>query len=430
MPARRARPCWQTGGDVPDIAPGQFIAPLRARGSLSLRLGIALFVVLTLVNLAAYSTEQPASDTYLRFAPSHVAALRALLGGGQVQDTVTRQEVGFTGVFGNASASEPSAEPDTTSSPLPKVYESEPDPVARVGVTYQYAPATRVVLRDYRVQVTDKADPAASSSWMTADAQSGVISGTPDRVGTYDVSLTGTMDDGRAATQRFTLWVDNRFLLFGTDNNGRDIAHGVFLAARSTIVPAAVAVLIAVGLGVLVGAISGYYGGLAARSSGGLSAIVQSVPGLLLIALAGRMSDWNLLVMMAAVGLVMLPETASGVRELVERFRRRDFVEAARELGMRDTQILWNEIIWHNGRRFIASRMCQAFTFAVLTEVTLSFLGLTDPLTPSMGRLLLVGRENEFRASMMVPALAYLMLVISCFALLERGLILRWSRRR
>jgi peptide/nickel transport system permease protein len=237
------------------------------------------------------------------------------------------------------------------------------------------------------------------------------------------------MDDGTDVMQQYDLWVDNRYLLLGTDNNGRDIARRLLEAARSTVVPASVAAIIAVGLGVLLGAISGFGGGVAAQFLRSMTAVIQSVPGLLLIALAGRTSDWNLLVMMAAVGLVLLPETASGVQELVERFRRRDFVEAARELGMTDARVLWDEIVWHNGRRFIVSRLSRAFTFAVLTEVTLNFLGLTDPLTPSMGQLMLAGRENDFRATMWGPALGYLLLVIGCFALIERGLLSRWSRR-
>lgn len=393
-------------------------------GSRSLIAGVVLFVALTLVNLLAYASEPSASDSYLKFAPSHIALLRSVLGGERVREYLETPASSFGSAFGGASG-----EADTAVTTDAPVYTTRPSPVARVGALYRYAPATRQLLKDFRLEMRDQAD-ESTPAWLTVDPATGTVTGTPDRAGTFEVSLIGSLEDGRAAVQRFTLWSDTRFLLFGTDDDGRDIARGLFHAARSTVIPAAVAVIIAVGLGVLLGAVSGYSGGVAAQSLGGLTAVVQSVPGLLLIALAGRLSEWNLLVMMAAVGLVMLPETASGVRELVERFRRRDFVEAARELGMRDSVILWNEIIWHNGRQFIASRTCQAYTFAVLTEVTLSFLGLTDSLTPSVGRVLLVGRENEFRATMMVPALAYLLVVISCFALLERGLVLRWSRRR
>jgi peptide/nickel transport system permease protein len=396
----------------------------RTRDAWSLTLGAALFVVLTVVNLLAYRSEPTLSDSYLRFAPSHVAPIRALLGGERVREYPESAGAAFGGSMGNSEAAA-----DTTMPDVPTVFTTRPSPIARVGQLYRYEPATRVALKDYQLQLRDQAD-EATVAWLTVDPATGIVTGSADRAGTFEVELRGTMENGQTMVQRFTLWADTRFLLFGTDDDGRDIAYGLFQASRSTVVPATIAVIIAVGFGVLLGAVSGYYGGEASRSLGGVSAVVQSVPGLLLIALAGRLSEWNLLVMMSAVGVVMLPETATGVRELVERFRRRDFVEAARELGMRDSEILWKEIIWHNGRRFVASRTFQAFSFAVLAEVTLGFLGVTDSLTPSVGRVFLVGRENEFRATMMVPALAYLLLVILCFGLIERGLILRWSRRR
>jgi len=386
--------------------------------------GLALLAVLIAANSAAYLVSHEQSDSDRRLSPSHIAIVRAVLGAERAREFSAAAAASFG--FGSTSGGVVAPERSDSSA---RLFGTRPAPVARVGRPYTYRPSLILSGASDRWSVEVVDPKGGETSWLAVDPQSGVLAGTPLAPTALDVRLVATSDDGRTRQQQWKLFVDDRFLLLGTDDDGRDIARALLEAMQSTVLPATIAALIVLGIGVPLGALSGFFGGRASSLLTVISSSVQSIPGILLIALAGRLSGWNLLVIMGAVGVVLLPETASGVRELVERFKRRDFVEAARELGMRDSRILWDEIVWHNGRQFIVERVAQSYAAAVLAEVTLSFLDLTDSLTPSLGRVLLVGRVVHAPA-MWVPALMLLLLVIGCFSLLPRGFAQLWGRVR
>jgi len=304
------------------------------------------------------------------------------------------------------------------------IFRSRPSPISAPGATYRYQPRTSEPLANFSLE--------DSPPWLTIDPESGVVTGTPRDVDKYEVTLEGTMQDGRRARQSFSIFVDDRLLPLGTDKRGRDVARVLVRASRYTLVPGLIAVLIGVGLGVIVGALGAFYGGAALRLVRGTSLLLQSVPGLLLVFLASAISGFNLLVSMAVVGLILLPETANGIMERVDSLKRSDFVEAARELGLTDREILWTEIVWHNARTFVASRIMQGFAFAILVEVTLSYMGLANPNSESLGKMLRDGREAlSGRVSMLEAPVALIALLAVVFALsmLERGVLRLWARR-
>jgi peptide/nickel transport system permease protein len=158
--------------------------------------------------------------------------------------------------------------------------------------------------------------------------------------------------------------------------------------------------------------------------------VIQSIPGLLLVFFAAVISGFNVYEEMIMVGIILIPETANGVYERVAKFRERDFVEAARELGMSDRAILWNEIVWHNVRRFLLTRVTQAFTFAVLVEVTLSFIGLADATTARLGVMMKTARDVTETPVRALAPIAALLLIMATFSLMERGVGGLWERRR
>ena len=159
---------------------------------------------------------------------------------------------------------------------------------------------------------------------------------------------------------------------------------------------------------------------------------MQSVPGLLLLFLGAVISEFSTVVLMCIVGLLILPETANGIRERVDALRQRDFVEAARELGQPDHVILWNEIIWHNARRFVLARATQGFIFAILADVTLSYMKLTDANNASgLGQLLAEGREAILQGAspaVSLAALVALLFVIGAFVTIQRAVDAAWAR--
>ena len=121
---------------------------------------------------------------------------------------------------------------------------------------------------------------------------------------------------------------------------------------------------------------------------------LQSVPGVLLVFIAASASDLNRWVITAVVGCILLPDVAAGVQQRVEAFRRSDFVQAATELGLRDSTTLWREIVWHNVRGYLIERMAVVFHAAVLMDVTLSYVGLRDGQRVSLGGMLKSGRSS------------------------------------
>ena len=245
--------------------------------------------------------------------------------------------------------------------------------------------------------------------------------------------LDAEMGAGQRIERRFTLYVDDRLVLLGTDDRGRDLLFRLLATMKFTIVPGSIAVVISVVFGTLIGAYGGFYGGWARALLAGASTVIQSVPGLLLIFLAAVISVFNIYLVMVVVGVILIPETANGVLERVEALRKRDFVEAARELGMRDRTILWKEIVWHNARGFLVTRITQGFVFAILIDVTLSYMGLANLNSTRLGTMLLEGRTavlgGQSTALALAPLSALLVAIVS-FSLLERGVLGFWERRR
>jgi peptide/nickel transport system permease protein len=102
----------------------------------------------------------------------------------------------------------------------------------------------------------------------------------------------------------------------------------------------------------------------------------------------------------AALGVLWLPRTARAVRARVIQLKSRDFVEACRELGQSDSDILWREIVWSNERNQLLSQFFRALTFAIVIEVTISYLGLGVKLPEiSWGVILKEGRDMAIAAN-------------------------------
>ena len=127
------------------------------------------------------------------------------------------------------------------------------------------------------------------------------------------------------------------------------------------------------------------------------------------------------------MGLLWFPGIARQVKTQVQALKARQFVEAARELGLSDAQILWKEIIWANTRAFLLSRFFFGLALAVLVETSLSYLnlGVVKPGI-SWGNLITTGKDLTMLASgeywlLVCPALA-IVLTTTSLLLLDRGI--------
>jgi len=246
---------------------------------------------------------------------------------------------------------------------------------------------------------------------MTATA-SGAVTWTPapGQVGQQAVRVRAVGPGGAGTEQRFTIIVSERFHPLGTDDRGRDLAAALVLGTRWTLLPGLVAAGLSVLLGTLLGGLAGYYGGRLDTALHSFSRLTEAFPALVLLFLAAVIFRFALLPIMAVLGLILLPGVARDVHARVDRLRDRQFVEAARELGLSDARILWLDVVWHNARDVLLQRTFYALTLAVVMEVTLSYLRIgIQPPTVSWGTLIYSGRDLLYSSGYWLiafPALA------------------------
>ena len=203
---------------------------------------------------------------------------------------------------------------------------------------------------------------------------------------------------------------------FGTDELGRDILSRVIYGARLSMFVGASVVALSLAMGLVVGAIAGYYGGRVDRF---VNIIVMnaflSFPGILLaiafVAFVGP-GILNLVLALAIGGWVGY---ARLVRAQVLAAREREFVEAARALGASDVRVITRHIL-PNIIQPVIVQAAIGMAGAVLAEATMSFLGLgVPPPAASWGSMLNDARSHLFDAPHLVlfPAVAVMLAVLS-----------------
>lgn len=217
--------------------------------------------------------------------------------------------------------------------------------------------------------------------------------------------------------------VSKRFIL-GTDRYGRDILSQLMIGSRVSLSVGLIAILISLIIGISLGAIAGYYGGWVDNLIVWLINVIWSIPTILLviaITFALGKGFWQVFV---AVGLTMWVDVARIVRGQVISLKEKEFVEAAKALGFKDSRIIIRHIL-PNLVGPITVITASNFATAILQEAGLSFLGLgVQPPMPSWGTMI---KENygyiilDAAYMAIIPGLAIMILVLS-FLLLGSGL--------
>jgi len=180
----------------------------------------------------------------------------------------------------------------------------------------------------------------------------------------------------------------------GTDHTGRDILSQLVVGTRGVLVVGLVAGVSATVVGVLVGVTAGFVGGVGDESLSALSNMFLVIPQLpLIILIAAQLPSAGGLTVALVIGATGWAWGARVLRAQTLSLRKRDFVEAARANGERTWRLVLAEVM-PNLTAVIASGFVGTVTFAVLSQVTLSFIGITPVSEWNWGTILFWAQNN------------------------------------
>lgn len=216
----------------------------------------------------------------------------------------------------------------------------------------------------------------------------------------------------------------NRTYWLGTDVAGRDMLSRLLIGTRISLSVGFVSVIISVFIGILLGAVAGYFRGKTDDIIMWIINVVWSIPTLLLVIAITLVLGKGIVQVFIAVGLTMWVDVARVVRGQVLSLREKEFIEASRALGFTNSRIIIRHIL-PNIIGPVIVIAASNFATAILTEAGLSFLGIgAQPPTPSWGEMINTHRgyvlvDKAYLA--FIPGLAIMILVFA-FMLVGNGL--------
>ncbi len=176
-------------------------------------------------------------------------------------------------------------------------------------------------------------------------------------------------------------------LMLGTDALGRDVLSGLFHGARVSLLVGLVSTVVALSIGIPIGALAGYYGGLVDDGLMRFTEFFQTIPSFALAIVLLAIFQPSLGYIILAIAIVSWPPVARLVRGEVLSLRHREFVEAATLSGQSNLRIIIWQVLPNALPPIIVLASLMVAT-AILLESSLSFLGLGDPNVMSWGYMI------------------------------------------
>ncbi len=232
-------------------------------------------------------------------------------------------------------------------------------------------------------------------------------------------------------------WVEggqSQYIL-GTDNQGRDMLSTILYGGRLSVLVGIAAVCLGMVLGVSLGVIAGYVGGALDAVIMRIADVQLTIPGILLAILINGIGravlplelreEFAIYVVIFAIGLTDWPQFARVARGATLVEANKEYVQAARVIGLPSWLIMLRHIL-PNTLRPVLVIATIGLALAIIAEATLSFLGQgIPPTTPSLGTLIRVGNEYLFSGLWWITFFPAIALVVLVFAV---NLLGDWMR--
>ncbi len=216
------------------------------------------------------------------------------------------------------------------------------------------------------------------------------------------------------------------YYLLGTDDQGRDLLSTIMYGARVSLFGGSASILFALVVGVSLGLVSGYLGGPVDALIMRIADVQLSFPAILIALLIDGVArtvlphdlheQIGVLVLVFAIGISNWVQFARAVRGSTMVEKNKEYIQAARVIGVRPIKIMVRHVLPNvMGPILVISTIGLAL--AIITEATLSFLGIGVPPTePSLGTLIRIGNEYLFSGEWWItifPGTALVLLVLS-----------------
>ena len=240
----------------------------------------------------------------------------------------------------------------------------------------------------------------------------------------YDLTTIDIMDSELAP-----LWTDgdtNEKFLLGTDPQGRDLLSTILYGMRISLIIGFFAVMLQAFIGVSIGLLSGYLGGRIDAFFMRLADIQLSLSTLMVAIItlavfqaafgAELYSELAIFMLVMVIGIAEWPQYARTVRASVLAEKHKEYVDAARVIGMTPKRIMLRHILPNTLSPILVISTIQVAN-AIISEAALSFLGLGMPVNkPSLGSLISSGFEFIFSGSWwitVIPSIVLILLILS-----------------